>query len=87
MPVAARVKFRLPASNPFEAEVHDLSETGFRMVSYAHPPIGTRILVWLPGLQSLEAIVRRVSGNDVGCEFMRPLHPAVAAHVQTRLGR
>lgn len=86
-PISARARFREVGANPYEVEIEDLSATGFRMTSYTRPRIGTRIWVSLPGLQSLEAIVRRTDGNSHGCEFINPLHPSVAEHMQRQLGK
>jgi hypothetical protein len=83
--ISARARFREVGSNPYEIEIQDLSATGFRMISYARPRVGTRIWVTLPGLQPLEAVVRRTDGNYHGCEFINPLHPSVAEHMQSRL--
>lgn len=83
--VTARARFREAGFNPFDVELFDLSFTGFRMVTYARPQIGKHIWVTLPGLQSLEAIVRRADGNEYGCEFLYPLHPSVAQHLQIKL--
>ncbi len=85
--INARARFREVGANPYEVEIEDLSATGFRMASYARPRVGTRIWVTLPGLQPLEAVVRRSEGNYHGCEFINPLHPSVAEHLQTRLRR
>lgn len=84
-PVKARARYREPGLNPFDVELFDLSSTGFRMVTFFRPQLGKHIWVNLPGLQPLEAIVRRADGNDYGCEFVYPLHPSVAAHLQTKL--
>lgn len=84
-PVSARARFREAGCNPFEVELFDLSSTGFRMVTYGRPQIGTHIWVKLPSLQALEAVVRRADGNDFGCEFVHPLHPSVAKHLQVTL--
>ncbi|MBO9697752.1 MAG: pilus assembly protein PilZ [Sphingopyxis sp.] len=84
-PVTARARFREPGLNPFDVELFDLSSTGFRMVTAFRPQIGKHIWVNLPGLQPLEAIVRRADGNNHGCEFVHPLHPSVAAHLQAKL--
>jgi hypothetical protein len=83
--IAARARFREAGANPYEVEIDDLSATGFRMISYTRPRAGTRIWVTLPGLQSLEAVVRRSEGNNHGCEFILPLHPSVAQHLQSLL--
>lgn len=84
-PICCRARLREPGFNPFDVELFDLSSTGFRMVTFARPQIGRTIWVSLPGLQPLEAIVRRRDGNDFGCEFLRPLHPSVATHLQGKL--
>lgn len=84
--VNARARFRQVGANPYEVELRDISATGFRMVTYTRPAIGTRIWVTLPGLQSMEAIVRRATGNEYGCEFVQPLHPSVAEYLQKQLG-
>jgi hypothetical protein len=84
--VNARARFREPGCNPFEVQLFDLSSTGFRMVTYGRPQLGVHIWVTLPGLQALEAIVRRANGNEFGCEFVSPLHPSVAEHLQRQLG-
>lgn len=83
--ISARARFREVGANPYEVQIEDLSATGFRMTSYARPQVGTRIWVTLPGLQPLEAVVRRSEGNAHGCEFINPLHPSVAEHLQNRL--
>ena len=83
--VTARARFREPGFNPFEVELFDLSSTGFRMVTFARPQIGKAIWVSLPGLYPLEAVVRRGAGNEYGCEFLQPLHPSVAKHMQGKL--
>ncbi|MCW0199254.1 PilZ domain-containing protein [Sphingopyxis sp.] len=84
-PVCGRARFREPGFNPFDVELFDLSSTGFRMVTFARPQIGKHIWVNLPGLQQLEAVVRRADGNNFGCEFVHPLHPSVAKHLQVKL--
>src|SRR3546814_17049147 len=55
------------------------------MVTSFRPQIGKHIWVNLPGLQPLEAVVRRADGNNYGCEFVHPLHVSVAQHLQVKL--
>lgn len=82
--VRAHARFREPGLNPYSVELYDLSSTGFRMNTFARPAIGKHIWVNLPGLQPLEAVVRRAEGNEIGCEFVQPLHPSVAKHLQIK---
>lgn len=85
--VDGRARFREAGQNPFDADLFDLSSSGFRMFSFSRQTIGKRIWVSLPGLELREAIVRRAEGNNYGCEFAEPLHPSVASHLQATLSR
>ena len=85
--VDGRARFREAGQNPFDAELFDLSSSGFRMFTFSRQTVGKRIWVSLPGLQPREAIVRRAEGDNYGCEFVEPLHPSVASHLQATLGR
>ncbi len=85
--VTALARIREPGRNPFEVELNDLSSSGFRVKTYARFQIGTRFWVTLPNLHPLEAVIRRVEGNEIGCEFVMPLHAAVARHFQNKLNR
>ena len=84
--VDGRARFREAGQNPFDADMFDLSSSGFRMFTFSHQAIGKRIWVSLPGLQPRQAVVRRQEGNNYGCEFIEPLHPSVANHLQATLG-
>ena len=83
--VHAQARLREAGCTPFNVELTDLSSTGCRMVTFARLHVGTTIWVNLPGLAPLEAIIRRSEGQDYGCEFLQPLHPAVAKHLQDQL--
>lgn len=76
--IKAHARFRETGASAFEVELADLSVLGFCMTTFGRPGVGTHIWVQLPGLRSLEAVVRRVNGNDHGCEFIQPLHPSVS---------
>jgi hypothetical protein len=82
--VSARARLREAGVNPFDVDLFDLSATGFRFFSYSPPAVDTRLWVNLPGLQLLEAVVRRVDGTNCGCEFVSPLHPSVTQHIQKK---
>ena len=83
--VSARARLRVAGMNPFDVDLFDLSATGFRFFSYSPPAVDTHLLVNLPGLQLLEAVVRRVDKTNCGCEFVSPLHPSVTQHMQSKL--
>lgn len=82
--VSATARLREAGRTPFEVTLSDLSATGFRMETFARLQVGSKIWVNLPSLAPLEAFVRRCDGKIYGCEFARPLHPAVAEHLHER---
>lgn len=83
--VRALARLREAGRTPFEVELTDLSSTGCRLVTFARLQVDTTIWINLPGLAPLEAVIKRIFGQDYGCEFLHPLHPAVAKHLQERL--
>ena len=58
-------------------QVMDLSTHGFRVATHLELNIGTDVWLRLPKLEACHAIVVWAQGHYVGCEFERPLHPAV----------
>jgi hypothetical protein len=58
-------------------EVIDLSPTGLKTESHLRLSPDTYIWLKLPGLEGWQARIAWVNGHEAGCEFIRPLHPAV----------
>ncbi len=58
-------------------QIVDLSITGFRVATHLGLDNGTDVWLRLPGLEPCHAKVAWSKGHFVGCEFERPLHPAV----------
>jgi hypothetical protein len=58
-------------------EIVDLSTTGFRAITHLELYPGADVWLKLPGLESLHSRVIWMNGFLIGCEFARPLHPAV----------
>jgi hypothetical protein len=58
-------------------QVLDLSTHGFRAATHLDMMAGSDVWLKLPGLESLHARVAWMRGHLMGCEFVRPLHPAV----------
>lgn len=85
--VSAAISFRQPGRKGNMVSLRDVSATGCRFTSYARPVVGQRIWISLPGLESLAATIRWISGNDCGCEFERALYPAVLETILQRLAR
>lgn len=65
-------------------QVMDLSTHGFRAATHLELEKGADIWLKLPGLEALHGRVAWTDGYLVGCEFVRPLHPAVLQMVVTR---
>ena len=62
-------------------QILDLSTHGFRAATHLELMPGTDVWLKLPGLESWHARVVWMRGHLLGCEFVRPLHPAVLAMI------
>jgi len=67
-------------------DIIDLSATGVKIESHLTLQPNTRIWIRLPGLEPLEVRVAWVHRFEAGCEFIRPLHPAVFERVAAVCG-
>lgn len=72
---------RRQGESKFNANVADLSESGFRVESHYLIPTGAQVWLTLPGLAAIPATVAWSSGHSLGCRFDTPLHPAVLDRV------
>lgn len=72
---------RRDSSMRFPVDIVDLSVSGFRFHSAANLHVGTRVWLTMPGMQGLEATISWERKGDFGCQFDRPLHPAVFDHI------
>lgn|GEM_PF-1200107 len=66
---------REPGASLAEAEVTDLSVTGFGAETEAKIETGDVIWLKLPGMEPTNCRVVWVEGNKAGFEFLCPLHP------------
>jgi hypothetical protein len=67
-------------------QILDLSTHGFRAATHLELQTGTDVWLKLPGLESLHGHVVWMRGHLLGCEFARPLHPAVLQMVVRNAG-
>ena len=65
-------------------QIVDLSTHGFRASTHLDLQKGSDVWLKLQGLEPLHARVAWMNGYLVGCEFVRPLHPAVLQMVVRR---
>jgi len=68
------------------ASLVDLSCSGFRIAWMPSCGPGKPLWVRIPGLEAMPAKIRWQDLGGVGCQFDRPLSPAVVEHL-TRKGR
>ena len=67
-------------------QIADLSTNGFRVATHLVLEAGTDVWLRLPGLEPCHARVAWNRGHFVGCEFVRPLHPAVLQMIVRKAG-
>ncbi|HKR16149.1 PilZ domain-containing protein [Rhizorhapis sp.] len=75
------VKLRRAGENWFNARLSNLSPTGFRVQSFAKLEQESVIYVMLPGFDGRKAKVMWTRDHEAGCQFERPLHPAIFDHI------
>jgi hypothetical protein len=75
--VAMGAGLRQSGSKKVSVDLMDISTNGFRIEIYGALPEGSRVWLTLPGLESICARVAWRRGDQAGCEFTTPLHPAV----------
>jgi hypothetical protein len=83
-PVELGAGLRQRGASGVTIEVLDLSTHGFRASTHLDLQTGTDVWLKLEGLEPLHARVAWMNGYLVGCEFVRPLHPAVLQMVVRR---
>jgi hypothetical protein len=84
--VAVGAALRQRGAHAVTVQVLDLSVSGFRAATHLELMEGSDIWLKLPGLESLHARVVWMNGYVMGCEFVRPLHPAVLAMLVRNCG-
>lgn len=77
MPVELGAGLRQRGAAGVTVQVMDLSTHGFRVATHLELSLGTDVWLRLPKLEPCHAVVVWCEGHYVGCEFERPLHPAV----------
>ena len=75
--VALGAGLRQRGAHAVTVQVLDLSTHGFRAATHLELVPGSDVWLKLPGLESLHSRVAWMQGHLMGCQFVRPLHPAV----------
>jgi hypothetical protein len=75
------VRLRRPGETWFTSRISDLSVGGFRLQSFVKLVPGMDLWIMLPGFEGRKAAVLWARDHEAGCEFERPLHPAILDHI------
>ena len=75
--VALGAGLRQRGAHAVTIQIIDLSTDGFRAATHLDLFPGSDVWLKLPGIESLHARVVWMRGHMLGCQFVRPLHPAV----------
>jgi PilZ domain len=80
----AQVEFRAK-NRRAKVKVRDISTHGARISAIHLLRVGDRFFMKLPILEAIEAHVAWADEFELGCEFMRPLHPSVLDAILARM--
>lgn len=64
--------------------LQDLSASGCQMQTANYMCVNQRIYLTIPGFESLAARIAWNVGELYGCEFARPLHDSIFAHIAAK---
>jgi hypothetical protein len=73
VPVRLEAKMRELGASGVDAEVLNISQSGFMAVAEGHFEVGARIWLMLPGRDRANAVVRWTAGDKLGAEFAEPI--------------
>jgi hypothetical protein len=73
LPVRLEAKMRELGASGVDAEVLNISSSGFMAVADGRFEVGSRIWLMLPGRQRANAVVKWTVGDKLGAEFSQPL--------------
>jgi hypothetical protein len=80
------VGLRRSAAQKAKVALRDISTHGFRAEIFERIFPDERLWLKLPGLEGWQARVAWVRGDEIGCEFVQPLHPAVLNIIVMKAG-
>jgi hypothetical protein len=73
LPVRIEAKMRELGASGVDAEVLNISESGFMATADGHFEVGSRIWLMLPGRERANAVVKWTAGGRLGAEFAEPI--------------
>jgi hypothetical protein len=85
--VSLQAALRQRGASGVGVQIGDLSITGFRVTTHLELHPGTDVWLRMPGIEPVHARTVWARGHQVGCEFIRPLHPAVLDMIVRNSGK
>jgi len=85
--VSMQAALRQRGASGVGVQVADLSTKGFRATTHLTLERGTDLWLRMPGIEPVHARVAWARGHQIGCEFVRPLHPAVLDMIVRNAGK
>lgn len=79
--VSLECEVRLGTRPWVRVQLDDISQAGFRIARLSGAKPGTPLRIRIPGLEILNAEIRWLQDEAVGCEFTGTLHVAVFEHI------
>ena len=73
VPVDLDATMRELGASGIEAEVLNISESGFMAECEGHFEVGSRVWLMLPGRERANAVIRWTAGDKLGAEFAEPV--------------
>jgi hypothetical protein len=85
--VSLNAALRQRGASGISVQICDLSTHGFRVSTHLELEAGTDVWLRLPGIEPVHARTCWKRGHQIGCEFVRPLHPAVLEMIVRKSGQ
>jgi hypothetical protein len=85
--VSMNAALRQRGASGVSVQIGDLSIKGFRATTHLELQPGTDVWLRMPGIEPVHARAVWARGHQVGCEFIRPLHPAVLDMIVRNSGK
>jgi hypothetical protein len=82
--VSVMVELKTADNLRVKVALQDLSASGCQMRTADYMCLNQRIYLTLPGFESLAARIAWNAGELYGCEFLRPLHDSIFAHIAAK---
>lgn len=82
--VTIAVQLKTADNLRIKVALQDLSASGCQMQTANYMCVNQRIYLNIPGFESLAARIAWNVGELYGCEFVRPLHDSIFAHIAAK---